>query len=151
MVPFLSEAVDLVEASLCYFFENWLMKLKFFYLRNTTQILSKQNRTCRNRIQGSQGGHWPPKYLADQLTLFQPGEGRLSHLLLLPPPKKKNHLHHVFNENTDKLIRIHILWIALMKILLDASFLHNKEEKYYYKYRLQVVCNVLAHQQTLQT
>ena len=29
--PFLSEAV---EASLCYFFENWLMKLKFFNLRN---------------------------------------------------------------------------------------------------------------------
>ena len=31
LVPFLSEAV---EASLCYFFENWLMKLKFPNLRN---------------------------------------------------------------------------------------------------------------------
>ena len=31
MVPFLLEAV---EANLCYFFENWLMKLKFFNLRN---------------------------------------------------------------------------------------------------------------------
>jgi hypothetical protein len=31
MVPFLLEAV---EANLCYFFENWLMKLKFPNLRN---------------------------------------------------------------------------------------------------------------------
>ena len=31
LVPFLSEAV---EASLCYFFEKWLMKLKFPNLRN---------------------------------------------------------------------------------------------------------------------
>ena len=27
---------------------------------------------------GGQGGHWPPQYLTDQLTLFQPGVGRLS-------------------------------------------------------------------------
>ena len=32
MVPFLMEAV---EAILCYFFENWLLKLKFPNLRNT--------------------------------------------------------------------------------------------------------------------
>ena len=32
MVPFLMEAI---EAILCYFFENWLMKLKFSNLRNT--------------------------------------------------------------------------------------------------------------------
>ena len=30
----------------------------------------------------------------------------------------------------------------LMKILLDASFLHNKEEKYYYKYRLHRVTSL---------
>ena len=40
-VPFLSEAV---EASLCYFFENLLMKLKFFILRSI-QIPSKENLT----------------------------------------------------------------------------------------------------------
>jgi hypothetical protein len=34
---FLSEAV---EASLCYFFENWLMKLKFPNLRNDTFIIT---------------------------------------------------------------------------------------------------------------
>ena len=34
---------------------------------------------------GGHGGHWPSQYLADQLTLFQPGEGRLSPLLLLTP------------------------------------------------------------------
>ena len=28
------------------------------------------------------GGHWNPQYLADQLTLFQPGEGRLSPIFL---------------------------------------------------------------------
>ena len=32
---------------------------------------------------GGPGGHWHPQYLADQLTLFQPGEGRSSHLLPL--------------------------------------------------------------------
>ena len=38
VVPFLLEAV---EANLCYFFENWLMKLKFFNLKNI-QILSNK-------------------------------------------------------------------------------------------------------------
>ena len=38
MAPFLSEAV---EASLCYFFENWWMKLKCHNLRNT-QISSNK-------------------------------------------------------------------------------------------------------------
>ena len=32
---------------------------------------------------GGQGGHWPPQYLADQLTLFEPGRADYSHLLLL--------------------------------------------------------------------
>ena len=37
---------------------------------------------------GGQGGHWPPpQYLADQLTLFQPGEGRLSPPITSGPPK----------------------------------------------------------------
>ena len=35
---------------------------------------------------GGQGGHWPPQYLADQLTLFQPGEGRLSPPITTGPP-----------------------------------------------------------------
>ena len=38
LVPFLLEAV---EASLCYFFENWLMKLKFPNLRNMQISSSK--------------------------------------------------------------------------------------------------------------
>ena len=36
---------------------------------------------------GGPGGHWPPQYLADQLTLFQPGEGRLSPPITNGPPK----------------------------------------------------------------
>ena len=27
------------------------------------------------------GGHWPPQYLADQLTLIQPGRADYPHLL----------------------------------------------------------------------
>ena len=32
---------------------------------------------------GNQGGHWPPQYLADQLTLFEQGRADYPHLLLL--------------------------------------------------------------------
>ena len=35
---------------------------------------------------GAQGGHWPPQYLADQLTLLQPGRKDYPHLLPLAPP-----------------------------------------------------------------
>ena len=38
---------------------------------------------CRNR--GGQGGHWPPQYFADQLTLFELGRADYPHLLLLAP------------------------------------------------------------------
>ena len=31
------------------------------------------------------GGHWPPQYFADQLTLFEPGRADYPHLLLLAP------------------------------------------------------------------
>jgi hypothetical protein len=40
MVPFLLEAV---EANLCYFFLNWLMKLKFYDLRNYRYLQPKSN------------------------------------------------------------------------------------------------------------
>ena len=47
---------------------------------------------CRNR--GGQGGHWPPQYLADQITLFEPGRADYPHLLLLPPPMFFTIRHH---------------------------------------------------------
>ena len=47
---------------------------------------------CRNR--GGQGGHWPPQYLADQLTLFQPGRADYPHLMLLAPPMFFTFRHH---------------------------------------------------------
>ena len=40
LIPFLSEAV---EASLCYFFKNWLMKLKFPNLLNPLWIIIQWN------------------------------------------------------------------------------------------------------------
>ena len=39
---------------------------------------------CRNR--GGKGDIWPSQYLADQLTLFQPGRADDPHLSLLSPP-----------------------------------------------------------------
>ena len=36
---------------------------------------------------GGQGGHWPPQYLAHQLTLFETGRADYPHLLLLAPPQ----------------------------------------------------------------
>ena len=38
--------MEAVEANLFYFFENWLMKLKFFNLRNIQIHTFKQNLTC---------------------------------------------------------------------------------------------------------
>ena len=50
---------------------------------------------CRNR--GGQGGHWPPQYFADHLTLFEPGRADYLHLLLLaPPPMFFTFRHHCF-------------------------------------------------------
>ena len=47
---------------------------------------------CRNR--GGQGGHWPPQYLADQLTLFQPWGADSAHPLLVAPPMFFTFRHH---------------------------------------------------------
>ena len=47
---------------------------------------------CRNW--GSQGGHWPPQYFSDQLTLFEPGRADYPHLLLLAPPMFFTFRHH---------------------------------------------------------
>ena len=49
---------------------------------------------------GGQGGRGaggplpPPQYLADQLTLFQPGRADYPHLLLLAPPMFFTFRHH---------------------------------------------------------
>ena len=37
---------------------------------------------------------WPPQYLADQLTLLQPGRADYPHLLLQAPPKFFTFRHH---------------------------------------------------------
>ena len=47
---------------------------------------------CRNR--GGQGGHWPPQYLADQLTLLQPGRADYPYLSPLAPPMFFTFRHH---------------------------------------------------------
>ena len=47
------------------------------------------NGICLNAVMpepGRPGGPWPPQYLADQLTLFDPGEGRLSPPITTGPP-----------------------------------------------------------------
>ena len=43
---------------------------------------------------GMPGGQVSPQYLADQLTLFQPGEDRLCPPLTLAPPKFFTFRHH---------------------------------------------------------
>ena len=43
---------------------------------------------------GGQGGHWPPQYLADQLTLFEPGGADYPYLLLLAPSMFFTFRHH---------------------------------------------------------
>ena len=43
---------------------------------------------------GGQGGHWPPQYFADQLTLFQPWGADSAHPLLVAPPMFFTFRHH---------------------------------------------------------
>ena len=43
---------------------------------------------------GGPGGHWPPQYFADQLTLFEPGRADYPHLLLLAPSMFFTFRHH---------------------------------------------------------
>ena len=69
---------------------------------------------CRNR--GGQGGHWPPQYFSDQLTLFEPGRADYTHLLLLAPPKFFTFRQHwvVFKQNGIAVLstryRIFSIW-----------------------------------------
>ena len=49
----------------------------------TKFLVSYYLQWCRNR--GGQGGHWPPQYFADQLTLFETGRADYPNLLLLAP------------------------------------------------------------------
>ena len=93
-----SENVAICQAKMefNYFFLNNLMdKWKpEIYLR-TKQIfwmIFYQTQWCRNR--GGQGGHWPPQYFADQLTLFEPGRADYPHLLLLAPSMFFTFRHH---------------------------------------------------------
>ena len=64
---------------------------------------------CRNR--GGQGGHWPPQYLVDLLTLFQPGEGRLSPPITTGPPK-------VFHLPAPLLL---LSWTTLSNLILKIG------------------------------
>ena len=51
---------------------------------------------------GGPGGPLPPtQYLADQLTLFEPGMADYPHLLLLAPSMFFTFRHHSFNPNID--------------------------------------------------
>ena len=67
---------------------------------------------CRNW--GGQGGHWPPQYLADQLTLFQPGVGRLCPPLPLAPPKFFTFRHHCTIPNSYEKIELEMQGPNLM-------------------------------------
>ena len=74
-------------------------KVNWFWLASKVPIYKSHAvnylQWCRNR--GGQGGHWPPQYLVDQLTLFQPGRGDFPHLLLLAPPMFFTFRHHWFS------------------------------------------------------
>ena len=43
---------------------------------------------------GGPGGPWPPQYLADRLTLFQPWGADSAHPLLVAPPMFFTFRHH---------------------------------------------------------
>ena len=49
---------------------------------------------------GRPGDHWPSQYLADQLSLFQPGRADYPHLLLLATPMFFTFRHHCNNVKT---------------------------------------------------
>ena len=49
-------------------------------------------------------GHWPPQYLADQLTLFEPGRADYPHLLLLASPMFFTFRHHCTSTRNCSLL-----------------------------------------------
>ena len=78
---------------------------------------------------GGQGGHWPPQYLADQLTLFQLGEGRLSPPISTGPP---NVFHlpaslEIYYSGKSHLIRF--LRSCRGAPLKTSNFLNQKRER----------------------
>ena len=89
---------------ICLIAQNKIGTLKYDALSSITKLLT--NLVCTSVIiihnfqssivtvmpepGGARGATGPPQYLADQLTLFQPREGILSLILLVPP--KKFHL-----------------------------------------------------------
>ena len=73
---------------------------------------------CRNR--GGQGGHWPPQYLADQLTLFEPGRADYPHLLLLAPSMFVAFRHHWC------MYILQNIWIFYLQLFLLVWFFLTK-------------------------
>ena len=66
---------------------------------------------------GGPGGPWPPQYLADQLTLFQPGRADYPHLLQLAPPMflpssiiEKYSLYLIHNCSLPSLGQLSLQW-----------------------------------------
>ena len=54
------------------------VKNLWYFFQGGSPVYYSMNQWCRNR--GGQGGHWPPQYLADQLTLFQRERADYTHL-----------------------------------------------------------------------
>ena len=77
------------EGDITYLVKKGLFLLKWIHYTRFAQ------KCCTVMLEpGGQWGHWPPQYLADQFTLFQPGRADHPHLLLLAPPKFFTFWHH---------------------------------------------------------
>ena len=86
-----------IHAKMC---ASWVLHKQLKSGRNSVQwcvLGAYVIKWCRNR--GGQGGHWPPQYFADQLTLFEPGRADFPHLLLLAPPMFFTFRHHWTDSN----------------------------------------------------
>ena len=81
---------------------------------------------------GGPGGPLAPQYLADQLTLFQPGRADYPHLLLLAPPMFFTFRHHwfhinplidksIFDEQRPKFLSLRQYYMGDLLIFLNNS------------------------------
>ena len=103
---------------------------------------------CRNR--GGQGGHWPPQYLADQLTLFEPGRADYPHLLLLAPSMFFTFRHHCIHIHKGPVSYI-ILCIQILDMIFGRFYLifgiYQKSDricqKSYPKFEYIILCTRL--------
>ena len=92
---FMSALRNFIFFSATYCNQSWSCVSKYVQRLRKKRKYFNKSQLCRNQGGGARGATGPPpQYLADKLTLFQPGRADYPHLLLLAPPMFFTFRHH---------------------------------------------------------